>query len=517
MDNKNKTVRIFDALYYIIRGRRLVLLLVFIGLIAGIIISGVRYIQGNISKEYRITSSIAIIAQTSSGNFASKNANPEKADVDLAQEITESAIYILKSERTLTEAIENENLSGISIADIQRNISFKQYNETQIIEMTLDWRSEAEGIRILNAINNTSGKVLLETLRIGNVSVVNSPKSNYIIGGSVSMSTWLITALIGMIIGMAICVLRLLISPLLTNTDDIDNLYSVEVLGSIPYDKEFPRSYPFGPEGSIAKRDMDSLAYILENRLKELHHHKILLTSTIRGEGKTSLVVNMAQRLAQSGVKTLMVDADFKNPNLSAMFSENMSYDQSLNAVYFGDADETDAIYHVTGCLDLLPCIFDEKPLSVNEPLLQLIDRISEKYDVILLDCAPVGLNAEVVSFKSIIDSALFVAKYDYADLDDIKKAVGRLIGAGVNVIGYAVNSVKTFKDILKEAQRFSLFSRRFRIKSVKKKETEIIQKRKKHELKQQKKAASKHKKKKKAREEKEDLQAEEKKSKEEI
>lgn len=469
MNEKHKIVRLSDALYYIIRGRRLIFLLAFAGLVAGIIISGVGYIQGNISKEYRITSSIAIIAQTGSGKYASRSANPEKADVELAQEITDSAIYILKSERTLNDAVEKSDLSGVSITDIQKNISFNQYKETQIIEVTLYWRSESEGIRILNAINSASGEVLLETLKIGNVSIVNSPKADYIVGGSVSMSTWLITALIGALIGMVICVLRLLISPLLTNIKDIDGLNATEVIGNITYDKNFSASYPFGADDSLAKKDIISLAHILENRMKNHGYRKLLLTSTIKGEGKTSLVINIAQQLASSGVKTLMIDADFKNPNLSAAFGEKYSYENTLNAVYFGDADETDAICHITGCLDLLPCIIDDKAISVNEPLLRLINRISDRYDLVLLDCAPVGIDAEVIAFKSIVDTALFVTRYDYADFDDIKKAIDRLSGAGVSIIGYAVNSVKTIKDILKEAQKFSLFSGRFRIKSMKK------------------------------------------------
>ena len=470
---KNKILRLGDVFYYIIRGRRLIALLALVGLIAGIIISGIGFVQGNISKEYRIRSSIAIIAQTSSGNYASKNTNPDKADVELAQEITDSAIYILKSERMIKEALEKAELTGISVADIQKNIAFNQYKETQIIEMTLYWRSEAEGVRILNAINDVSGKVLLETLKIGNVSIVNSPKADFIVGGSVSLSTWLISALIGAGAGVLICLLKLLISPLLTNVKDMDGLNSIEVLGSIPYDKEFAEDYPFGTESSLAKRDMVSLAYILENRMNNHHFRRLLVTSTIRGEGKTGLVVNIAQQLAASGIRTLMIDADFKEPNLSAMFSEKISYEESLNAVYYGDADNTDAICHITGCLDLLPCVLGEKPISVNEPLLALIDGIAKNYDMVIFDCTPVGIDAEVINFKSIIDVALFVARYDYADFDDIKKAIDRLDGAGVSIIGYAVNSVKTIKDILKEAQKFSLFSGRFRIKTLKKREAQ--------------------------------------------
>ena len=211
MNEKRRVIRISDIVYYMIRGRRLILILAIVGLIVGIILSGIGYIQGNISKEYKITSSIAIIAQTGSGNYASKNVNPDKADVELAQEITDSAIYILKSERMLSEAIEKAELTGVSINDIQKNITFTQYKETQIIETTLFWRSESEGVRILSAINSVSGDVLLETLKIGNVSVVNSPKAGYIVGGNINISTWLIYAVIGAILGMAFCLLRLML------------------------------------------------------------------------------------------------------------------------------------------------------------------------------------------------------------------------------------------------------------------------------------------------------------------
>ena len=470
MNEKRRVIRISDIVYYMIRGRRLILILAIVGLIVGIILSGIGYIQGNISKEYKITSSIAIIAQTGSGNYASKNVNPDKADVELAQEITDSAIYILKSERMLSEAIEKAELTGVSIKDIQKNITFTQYKETQIIETTLFWRSESEGIRILSAINSVSGDVLLETLKIGNVSVVNSPKAGYIVGGNINISTWLISAVIGAILGMAFCLLRLMIAPLLTNVDDLEKLNATEVLGNIAYDKGFSDSSPFASDQSPAKKDIISLAYILENRMKNEGYRKLLLTSTIKDEGRTDLTVNIAQQLASAGIKTLMIDADFKNPNLSAMFNGSFSYEQSLNAVYYGDADETDAVCHISGCLDLLPCMIGERSLSVNEALLRVIDNISEKYDIVLLDCAPVGVNAEVISFKSFADVALFVVRYDYADLEDIEKAINRLSGSGVNIIGYAVNSVKTFKDILKEAQKLSLFSRKLRIKALKKK-----------------------------------------------
>lgn len=230
MKNDEQVFRVSNLFYYILRGRRLIIIFAIIGFIAGIILSGVAYLRGEMSKEYRITSSIAIIAQTRSGNYASNGSNPGSDDVKLAQEITDSAIYILRSDRTLRAAIEAAGLTGVSVADIKKNLQLSQYNETQIIEITLYWRSNTEGIRVLEAINQVSGEVLLETLKIGNVSVVNTPDAHYIVGGSVSMSTWILGAFGGAAIAMGICILKLFLAPVLTHVKDVERFYTMKVL-----------------------------------------------------------------------------------------------------------------------------------------------------------------------------------------------------------------------------------------------------------------------------------------------
>lgn len=460
MKETEKEFRISNIFYYLLIGRRLIIVFAAIGLIVGIILSGISYLRGEISKEYRISSSIAIIAQTSSGTYASTRNDPDPEDVRLAQEITDSAIYVLKSERTLKAAMKYAGLNGVTMKDIQSNLSLSQYNETQIIEMTLDWRSSAEGVRILEAINAVSGEILLETLKIGNVSVVNSPTSKYIIGGKVNASTWVFCALFGVAGAILLCVLKMLIFPLLTNVDDFQTSYGIKVLSPIKFDKRFNDVVPFASDDSKAKKDIISLAHILANDMEHEGCRRLMITSTIRGEGRTVLTANLAQQIAAMGKKTLMVDCDFSNPSLSSMFDGQIPYENTLNAVYHGKADDTDAVTHITGCLDLLPVILSDEKIVINEDSMNIIDKIAQSYDYVLFDCAPVGMDAEIISFKKITDTALFVARFDYAELDLIERALTRLKGSGIGVIGCAVNSVKSFKDTLSEAQKISLFFR---------------------------------------------------------
>lgn len=466
--DKDQVFRVSNVFYYILRGRRLIGIFAVVGLIVGVILSGLSYLRGEMSKQYQITSSIAIIAKTSSGAYASKNNNPDTEDVRLAQEITDSAIYILRSERTLTAAIENAGIDGVSVKDIQSNLSLNQYNETQIIEINLYWRSSTEGVRILEAINAVSGEILLETLKIGNVSVVNSPTSRYIIGGSVSASTWIIGAAFGALIAIVICVLKLFLSPVLTHVKDTERLFSLKALGAVPYMRNFSDSAPFAAEHSKADKGITSLAYVLMNRMEVADRNKVIITSSNHGEGRTVLTANIARHVAASGRKTLMVDADFKNPRLSSMFKGQIPYEKTLNAVYYGDADETDALCHIEGCLDLLPVIVSDKAISLTDSMLDVIERIAARYDFVIFDCAPVGLDAEVIKLKRLTDITLLAVKFDDTELENIEESKKMLTESGINIIGCAVTSVKTFRDIMREAQKLSLFMRSTRKRAEK-------------------------------------------------
>lgn len=489
MNEEERGFRLSNVFYYILRGRRLIAIFALIGLVLGVILSGIGFLRGEMSKEYQITSSIAIIAKTQGGNYAfSKNNNPDSEDVRLAQEITDSAIYILHSNRLIQASIDKAGLVGVSVKDIQSNLSLSQYNETQIIELTLYWRSATEGVRILEAINDVSGEILLETLKIGNVSVVNPPASKYIVGGKVSASTWIICALIGVAIAVGLCILKLFVFPVVTNVKDIEPLYSMKLLGSVPYDGSFSDSVPLVEDGTKVKKSIVSISHILSNHMEDKGLKRLMITSSVHDEGRTTITANIAGVIASSGVKTLVVDCDFKNPILSSVFGGQIPYENTLNAVYYGDADETDAVHHIGACLDLLPVILSDKSISLNDVMLSVIEKIAANYDFVIYDCAPVGTDAEVLKMRKVADTALFVVKFDYTETAAIEEATKLMAESKIDIIGCVVTSVKTFKDILLEAQKISMFIKNPRKQSKKTDDKETRKERKKKEKKDKKK-----------------------------
>ncbi len=468
MGNDGIRIRVGDVLYGIIKRRVLIIALTVAGLIVGVVLSGVSYLRGEMSKEYMITSSFSVNTQTNSGLFTSGYDFPNYNDIDMAEEIADAVAYVMKSDKMLTKIIDSLGLLGVTTKDIEENLELTQYNETQIIEMTLYWRSSKEGISILSEINRQAPSILQETLRIGNVSVINQPSSKYLVGGSLNMVLWGYMAILGFILGIGITMLELIMHPTLLNVQDIETIYGLEILCEIADDKAY-----FDKRKSILTEDethskvaesFASAAHIIQNRLRmRTAPHIIYITSALRGEGKTSTISNLAVQLSDLEKRVLLVDFDMKNPNLSGVFLNKVEYEHSLNALYAGDINEKEAVTALTGYLDLLPTVFERSSIPLDSNLFGVIKKMAVGYDYVLIDTAPVGLTADPMSLSQIASDALFVARYDTASMQEIKDALERIEKSGVSVLGCVVNGVQVSekginnpvkeKEKLKEAE----------------------------------------------------------------
>lgn len=445
-----KQLRLMDLLFAVRKRAALIIICAAVGLIVGVTLSVVSYMRGEMSKQYAITSSIAVTSQDKNGLFISQSNNPNQNDIYLAENMVDSVIYVMKSDQTLNAAIERLGLLGITEKDIYKNLNMAQYNETQIIEMTLYWRSAQEGVEILSAINAVSADILVKTLKIGSVSVINPPTARYLIGGSINAMLWCYMVLLGALLGIGYAVLELLLRPTLLQTEDMERYYNVEVLGEIPnrsgYFRKKRNLLLTSEDDDAVPEILDnyvSLAHILRARLSKMEHPCVYVTSATQNEGKTTVSAYLAVQMAEIGMKVLVVDFDTRNPKLGGLFLNKVEYPHSINALYRGDTTIEDAITHLTANLDILPAVLERMPLPYDEPLLNLVSDIKQNYDVVLMDTAPVGLVADTMSLNQLADVALLVVRFDGASMETIREAKARLEKTGMRIMGCIVNGVK--------------------------------------------------------------------------
>ena len=450
-----RQLRIRDILYALRKRMMMILIFTAVGLCLGVVLGLVSYLRGEMSKEYLITSSIAVTSQNANGLFISEAKSPNSSDIYLAEDIVDAVIYVIRSDRTLNAAVEKMNLIGVSAKDIYDNLRVAQYNETQIVELSLYWRSAQEGIAILTAINQVMPDILIDTLKIGGASVINEPRSKYIIGGSLNASVWVMMAMMGALLGMGLAVLELLVRPTLLNTRDVTTQLGLELLGEIPERKAYfrkKRNLLFWAEEEdgdpVVLDNYVAIAHILQRQFSRTPNACVYLTSATQGEGKTTVIAYLAVMLSGLGTRVLLLDLDTRNPRLGGMFLNKVDYNYSLNAVYRGDTDAMEAVTHLTGTLDILPTVLENKPLPNDEAMCDLILTLKANYDIVLIDTAPVGQVAETMSLNQIVDAVLFVMRIDRASIAQIREALYRIEKSGRSVRGCIVNGVKSLTDL---------------------------------------------------------------------
>ena len=454
MDEKKKILKKSDIFYHIVKSWRMILLFTAVGLAVGITVIGFGYVRGEMTKEYRITASVAVVSTNSNGRYSDNSKEPGKGDVDFERYLSEPATYIIKSQKNLQTIIDDLGLQGVSAGDISRNLSVSRVGETEILELTLLWRTEREGLDIMDHITKATSKTMLQTVKIGGLSVINEPKASFIVGGNISLSTWIYSALVGLVFGIIFCILKFIFATTVVNEIDIEELFGLDSLGSVPLDVKYAKARPLTDGEANVEDDIKSVAHLLINRLELAKASRMYITSTEHKEGKTRLIVDIAMQFSMLGKRTLLIDCNFKNPMLGNLLTDNLSYEQSVNALYRGDSDKIDAVIHINGCLDLLPAVLEEEPESFNDAMLVELKRTMEGYDYVMIDAAPVGLDAEVLRLNEITDTAIFVIRCDHTKVDDIKKAIFRLSKSGIPVAGGIFNCVVNWKQTVLNTPR---------------------------------------------------------------
>ncbi|NGP76693.1 polysaccharide biosynthesis tyrosine autokinase [Balneolaceae bacterium YR4-1] len=140
----------------------------------------------------------------------------------------------------------------------------------------------------------------------------------------------------------------------------------------------------------------------------------ILITSSGKGEGKTTLTANLGAAFAEIDKKVLIIDCDFRRPAVHKLFSIDNS--DGINEVLFEGSKLSGAIKEsgIEG-LSLLPT--GGKPMSpanllASDKFKEMIKVVCPNYDIILFDTPPHGLVSDVASLLNLTDSVIVAAKF---------------------------------------------------------------------------------------------------------
>jgi capsular exopolysaccharide synthesis family protein len=171
----------------------------------------------------------------------------------------------------------------------------------------------------------------------------------------------------------------------------------------------------------------------------------ILITSPIAGEGKSTLVSNLAIAMACAGQKTLILDADFRKPTQHIIFRLNPQ-ERCLSDVFAGTL-ALGAAVQPTGIetLHVLTCGYQiANPAEVlhSRQFAHLLTCLTEVYDRVVIDAPPVTVVTDAQILGALCDATVLVLKADRSVRKVAQHAIDALQSVGAHLLGVVVNEV---------------------------------------------------------------------------
>jgi capsular exopolysaccharide synthesis family protein len=143
----------------------------------------------------------------------------------------------------------------------------------------------------------------------------------------------------------------------------------------------------------------------------------IAISSSVSGEGKTFVALNLAGIYSMSGKKVIVLDLDLRKPKLHLGF--NAENKNGMSSVLAGKANWRKCIQHSDlECLDFISAgVIPPNPseLIINGTIDEVIEELKQEYDIIIIDNPPVGIVSDGVKILNHADCSIYVFRANYS------------------------------------------------------------------------------------------------------
>lgn len=350
--------------------------------------------------------------------------------------------------RARQEAVEKtlREVTGQTDVDNTKLISLRELERTAAVNKSLfeDFLQRARVTQEQSTFEARDARVITPALSPGFPS---SPKK---------MQITLVSLILGLMAGVGGAYLIELLNAGFTTPRQVEEMLDMPLLASISKMESRDLSvdgavlsmpeYPLVKPLSRFSEAVRSLRSAIQMSDVDNPPKVLQLTSTIPGEGKSTMAMTIAVSAAQSGQKVLVIDCDLRHPSTSRYFKADKNV--GLVDYLIGSVDLQQAfVFDEKTGLWLLPAgskTQNPPDLLGSDRLKQLIAALKQKFDLIIVDSPPMGPVVDPLIVSHIVDKVIYVVRWASTAREMISHSIQRLSGhkkvAGV-VFNYVVDA----------------------------------------------------------------------------
>lgn len=299
----------------------------------------------------------------------------------------------------------------------------------------------------LSRLKETSATADLESAnaRVVDQAVVPSepvkPKKSLIVA---------IAGLLALFIGAGLSLLLEALSNTFKGTEQVESKLNLPVLGILPLIKDKQRAEVAHLFSDNADRSFNESIRTIRTGVvlsgMDNPHKVLVITSSIPGEGKSTVSANLAMALGQME-KVLLIDADMRRPTLAKNFHFPVGTPGLANLIA-GTARLEDCIKHVEGIDMLSAGAVPPNPLELlsSSRFASVLESLRAQYDRVVIDSPPTQAVSDATVLATHANALIYVIKSDSTPIPLAQKGVGQLLQNNAPVTGVVLNQVDIAK-----------------------------------------------------------------------
>jgi len=325
--------------------------------------------------------------------------------------------------------------------------------DSNMLVLTVESNNAKDAYDYLNAIFECYPKVAVYMVDNPQMIVVEKPtmpSSPYNTFSPVNAA--MKGVLIGLVISLVIMLALALASRTIQTADELKTVINLPILVALPRvtlkkRRKGARQVISAESNGNMSESLRGLRMKVKKHLEDAGKKTILVTSTLAGEGKTTVAVNLAQSLVKDGHKVVILDADFRHQSVAKFLDESADSTSLLDCL-------KDSKLSVSGCIRSTNtglCFIsgkstDKRQYSIEyRAMRKILEELSEEFDYIVLDTPPSEVVSDATALCRYADCVLYVVRQDFAKRGQVINAITALHQKDVNITGCVFNGVPQF------------------------------------------------------------------------
>lgn len=366
-------------------------------------------------------------------------------DNEAAKQLAAAFPYMLGTD-VMNELVKNE----LGVSYINGSIRAEAVADTNLFILTVTSSDPQDAYDILEAVIASYPRVALYMVDYSQVIMKSEPT---VPTAPYNSFSWKGSAVKGGMLGLGLSCLAALVLAMMRKTifsaADLKASANVPILASVARTSAKKRRSGKGIISlTHAGVDPDFVEAMRGLRIKLLRAmtepgaQVILVTSTLPGEGKTTISANLALSLASSGLRTVLIDTDLRKQDTKAAVGVNDTRPGLPEYMTDSNIDVASMLSPVPGSSLEVICSTAAKrrpPMNAHK-LEQLIERLRPDYDYIVLDTPPCGIISDAKFICRCADAIVYVVRHDYASRNQIVDSMQELADQKAKLTGCVLN-----------------------------------------------------------------------------